>query len=572
MNESDKTRAPTESSNSTDDCELLRRYVTENRQDAFAEVVRRHMSLVYHAALRQLGDADQAEDVTQLVFTDLARKASALRHRSVLAGWLHTSTRYAASNVRRRRTRQQERDHKSYLMQQATTDEDLDWGRLRPVIDDALYALGERDREAVLLRFFEGYSFTEIGAKLSMTEDTARVRVNRALEKLAGALRQRGMISTAAALAVALGMETAAATPAGLATHITTSALAASALGGATIFSGVFMKVALGVAATATVAAVGLAVRETGTLRRVQDQLVESNHQRTELRSQLAIAQSQLTEAKKRSEEESADTAKLLSAIASLRLSSGKAPAATAVTGDAITAESVQSRFTHAQALARDGRWEEALKEYLWCFDEGMVRIATFTGVRRSFLTSALGELAQKYPAARVAIEERLDAAEQKLNAEPANRDAPADFAALNHALNDDARTLAVFDRLAVDDPRRRNLGGVYLYDVFVSTQRYSDAVRSRPYDNSIQTFTVMEQKFSEHAVPDAASAGLRRNMVENAAKSVEALAGAGDLQHAREFAAKVLAFDNSPETVATLQTHVTRAGHPALLAAPAAK
>lgn len=567
MNEIETTPARTESAHFLDDRELLRRYVAENRQDAFSEVVRRHVGLVYHAALRQLGDADQAKDVTQVVFIDLARKASALRHRSVLAGWLHTSTRFAASNVRRRETRHQRRDHESYLMRQVTTDEPVNWDQLRPVIDDALCALGDRDREAVLLRFFEGHSFAQIGVTLTMTEDAARVRVSRALEKLAGALRKRGMTSTAATLAVALGLEGAAATPAGLATHIATSALAASALGGAGLFSLMGMKVAVIVATTGALAAGGLLLRESRAVDRVQDQLAASDRQRSELTSQLSATQSQLAEAKKRLEEESADTAKLLSAIASLRSASAPGSTTAGVAGPAITAELVQSRFQKAQRLARDGQWEEALPEFLWCFDEGMVRIASLVGVRRSFLVSALGELARKYPAARAAMNERISAAEQRFNSNPADRDAPADFAALNHALGDDARTLAVYDHLPVDDPRRRSLGRVNLYDVFVDAQRYTDAVQSRPYESSLRTFTAIQEQIAAHAIPDLTSGALRKNMVTTAAKSVEALAGAGELDHAREFVAKVLAFDHSPETIAALQTRLARAGHPELMA-----
>ncbi|MEO6006110.1 MAG: sigma-70 family RNA polymerase sigma factor [Opitutus sp.] len=572
MNEPDTTSAPTESATSTEDSELLRLYVADGRQDAFSELVRRHVSLVYHAALRQLGNVDQAEDVTQVVFIDLARKAAALRHRSVLSGWLHTSTRFAVSNLRRRQTRQQQRDHDSFLMQHVTSDESVDWARLRPVIDEALYALGEREREAVLLRFFEGQSFAQIGEKLVVTEDSARVRVNRALEKLSGILQRRGMTSTAATLAITLSTETATATSAGLANHIATSALAASAMGNAGVLSGLFAKLAIGVTATTAIVAVSVAVRQASSVHELREQVTTSDLQRAELRSKLAITQAQLAVAKTQAEAESADTAKLLSAIASMRSTTVKAPASAAAAGDALTTESVQTRFQHAQQLARDGHWEEALPELLWCFDEGMVRISSLTGVRRSFLTSALGDLAQKYPPARAAIEERLVAAEQKFELNPNDRDAPADFAALNHALNDDARTLAVYDHLAVDDPRRRNLGRVYLYDVFVTMQRYSDAVQTRPYESSVQTFTAMERNLSEHAFPADASASLRRNLVTTSAKSVEALAGSGDLQHAREFAARVLAFDGSTETRAILQAHVARAGHPELIIVPVTK
>src|SRR5260221_14117309 len=172
----------------TDDAESLRRYAGNRDEDAFAELVRRHLGLVYHAALRQCGgDVHRAEDVAQTVFTDLARKAAKLARRPVLAGWLYTSTRYAASQAVRGEARRQAREQEAHAMNELLADTPAhgepvaEWERLRPVIDDALHALSERDREAVLLRFFESRAFAEAGAKLFLSEDAARMRVERPL-------------------------------------------------------------------------------------------------------------------------------------------------------------------------------------------------------------------------------------------------------------------------------------------------------------------------------------------------------------------------------------------------------
>ena len=178
----------------TDDAELLRRYAEEKSQEAFAELVRRHLGLVYHAALRQCGgDAHRAQDVAQTVFADVARKARSLARRPALAGWLHTSTRYAAAQAVRGEVRRQRREQEAHAMNEImakanSDDAAADWERMRPVIDEALHALGERDREAVLARFFEGRAFAEIGRQLALSEDAARMRVERALEKLRVAL------------------------------------------------------------------------------------------------------------------------------------------------------------------------------------------------------------------------------------------------------------------------------------------------------------------------------------------------------------------------------------------------
>lgn len=213
-----------------DDAELLRRYADSGSEEAFAELVRRHLGLVYHAALRQTGgDAHRAQDVAQEVFTSLARKARELSRRPTLAGWLHTSTRYAALQSVRTDRRRQNREQEIYAMTDSLHPDNsgADWERLKPFVDEALHSLGERDREAVLLRFFEGRPFAEVGAKLAVSEDAARVRVDRALDKLRTTLARHGVTSTAAALSVALAAQAGAAVPVGLTATVTSGALVA---------------------------------------------------------------------------------------------------------------------------------------------------------------------------------------------------------------------------------------------------------------------------------------------------------------------------------------------------------
>lgn len=246
----------------TDDAELLRRYARERSEEAFAELVRRHLALVYHAALRQCGgDAHLAEDAAQAVFVDLARKAAALAEHRALAGWLHTAARHAASQAVRTAVRRQAREQEAYRMSEATAEENaaIDAERLRPVLDDALHALGETDRAAVLLRFFEGRGFAEIGASLALNEDAARRRVDRALEKLRALLAQRGIRSTAEALGLALAGEAALAAPAGLAATVTGAAAAVAPAGGvaAVVIFMSMTKIQIGLAAA--VIAVGAA-------------------------------------------------------------------------------------------------------------------------------------------------------------------------------------------------------------------------------------------------------------------------------------------------------------------------
>ena len=194
----------------TDDAELLRRYAESRDEAAFAELVRRYLGLVYHAALRQMGgDAHAAEDVAQRVFALLAQKAPALRNHATLAGWLHTTTRLTASEARRTERRRRAREQEAFIMHGNTTtsprsSNDAAWFDLRPVIDEALGELDAPDRDAVLLRYFADLPHAQIGARLAISENAARMRVERALEKLHTRLTRRGVTSTASALGVVL--------------------------------------------------------------------------------------------------------------------------------------------------------------------------------------------------------------------------------------------------------------------------------------------------------------------------------------------------------------------------------
>lgn len=142
-----------------EDTELLRRYVSEKSESAFTELVRRRVDLVYSTALRHVGrDAHLAEDVTQKIFADLARKAPTLLGRTVLSGWLYRSAQFAASDVVRSERRRRARDQRTFLMNEiaSPTASPTDWDRTRPLIDEAMGELDDRDRDAIALRFFAG--------------------------------------------------------------------------------------------------------------------------------------------------------------------------------------------------------------------------------------------------------------------------------------------------------------------------------------------------------------------------------------------------------------------------------
>lgn len=243
-----------------EDAELLRRYAEEKSEEAFAELVRRHLDLVYGVAHRQVGgDAHLAQDVAQVVFTALARKAPSLASRPVLAGWLHRSAQFAAIDVVRAERRRRTREEEVHAMSDRITPAENsppDWEKLRPLLDRTIAELGEQDRDAVVLRFFNGRSFADIGASLRLTENAARMRVERALEKLRTHLARQGVTSTTAALAAGLVHQAGVAAPAGLAATVTGATVGAGAAAGGWFVTFMSMtKLQLGI--VSTVAALG---------------------------------------------------------------------------------------------------------------------------------------------------------------------------------------------------------------------------------------------------------------------------------------------------------------------------
>jgi RNA polymerase sigma factor (sigma-70 family) len=240
--------------NPIDDAELLRRYLRERSEPAFAALVEQHLGAVYAVALRQShGDTHLAEDIAQIVFATLARKAAALTDREVLGGWLYRTTRFAARDVIRTEARRRKREQEALAMEAVSpaSSGEVDWEALRVVIDQSMAELKDAERDAVWLRFFENRSFAEIGARLCLTENAARMRVSRALDLLHAALARRGVQSTTAALTLALTHQPVVAVPAGLSASIAAGAVTATGAGGvgAAAFLALFTmsKIKLGV-------------------------------------------------------------------------------------------------------------------------------------------------------------------------------------------------------------------------------------------------------------------------------------------------------------------------------------
>jgi RNA polymerase sigma factor (sigma-70 family) len=210
-----------------DDQHLLDEFAENRSEAAFGELVNRYVNLVYSTALRRTNfDAHLAQDVAQLVFTDLARKAPSLPKDVVLAGWLHRATLYAASQMMRSKRRRRLREQEAAAMNALESQTNPDWRAIRPALDEALDKLHHADRDALLLRYFEQRSLAEIGSVLGTNEDAAGKRVKRALEKLRTVLVRRGITTTGAALSTIISTHAVQLAPIGLAAKLTTASLA----------------------------------------------------------------------------------------------------------------------------------------------------------------------------------------------------------------------------------------------------------------------------------------------------------------------------------------------------------
>lgn len=334
------------------DSALIRRYAEAREAAALDTLVARHLRLVFQAALRQLGgNGSLAEEVTQEVFVRLVRKAPALRDHTSLAGWLHSATRRVALETIRRETRRRKREEEAAVRHETeTTGDKAAWEAMRPIIDAAIAELGPAEREAVLLRFFSGARFAEIGARIGLSENAARMRVSRALEDLRRRLERHGVTSTAAALGGAMSCQAQAVLPSALPSGVAGAIAAAESAGAASAWVqliGLMKMSKVGVTTGALVLAIGgwVAVH----FRQVR---AEIEAERAELTASLAAAQSGQ---ERRPEPNSANFPR-----------PSANPPARAVAASAAAPESVRSeRFQRGdQFLSRHPDVKQALAEY----------------------------------------------------------------------------------------------------------------------------------------------------------------------------------------------------------------
>ena len=219
-----------------DDQQLLREFAELGSEAAFAALVARYVNLVYSTALRFSRQPQHAEEITQAVFIILARKAGNLPRGTVLSGWLYQTARLTAANVVKTEFRRQRREQEVSMQSTLNEPETAAWNEIAPLLDAAMGRLGDTDRNAVVLRFFENRTAREVGSALNLTEAAAHKRVNRALEKLRKFFTKHGVTSTTALIAGAISTHSVHAAPAALAKTVTAVAVTqGTACGGSTL-------------------------------------------------------------------------------------------------------------------------------------------------------------------------------------------------------------------------------------------------------------------------------------------------------------------------------------------------
>jgi RNA polymerase sigma factor (sigma-70 family) len=255
------------------DWELLQEYAQKGVHDAFARLVRRYVDLVYATCFRDLRDHHLAEDATQAVFLVLSRKAGTLRREVVLAGWLFQAARLVVRNLRKQEARRKARERLAAEMLQQTSSTALAWGNLSPLLSDGLEKLGSKDRDAVLLHYFQHKTLAEVGTATGVSEDAARMRISRAVRKLRAFFSRKGQTLAIGAIATLLMANSLQAAPpscsasvvaavCGSAAHVALAGSSAAVLANATLKSLFTAKVKMAAAVTAIsllVPAAGLA-------------------------------------------------------------------------------------------------------------------------------------------------------------------------------------------------------------------------------------------------------------------------------------------------------------------------
>lgn len=564
-----------------EDTDLLRNYIAEKSDDAFAALVSKHLGLVYSAALRQVRDPHLAQEVAQTVFVLFSRKAGSLSKNVILSGWLYRATGFVATDALRAENRRRHRETAAMQSLYENQPPPL-WEEIESLLDPAMAELSDNDRNLVLLRFFENKSLKEVGAALGVSEDAAQKKVARALQKLRDILARRGATASTAGLAGALVACACVSAPPALASSIVTFASASTAAvtvpfltaTAINLMTMTKLKLAGGALLILAAASIPVAVeRRALDQQRAENQTLREQIQRVEqspaVETPAAVTPAEVI----RLRNEAAEVPKLRGQLAMLLRERAEAPhpatrAQTNPPDNGAIPQNPMDRQSRADKFVTEGKYAEALEDYLWCYDEGAKQSPSYVGVRSSFLLNQLASLAEKFPPAREALLSRRDAMETALlsSTSPSGM-AGFELIQLNKSLGQPERTLSFFDQLPAENPVRGQLVTQGM-EQFSNARRYQDIVDSARPEAVFDQAIMVAKMAADHAGANnvvGASDMLRRSAVDSGGRSIEALAAVNQTERANALADKIFNFDKTPETRAELLKHAARAGNAAV-------
>ncbi|HEY3914220.1 MAG TPA: thioredoxin family protein [Verrucomicrobiae bacterium] len=219
------------------------------------------------------------------------------------------------------------------------------------------------------------------------------------------------------------------------------------------------------------------------------------------------------------------------------------------------------ARMQYGQALAQKGMDAEALKEYVWCFDHGLEKDQSFTGVRLSFLLSDIMNLANHYPAAKAALVTRRDDRNAKLIGGSTDYQNIVDLISLNKTLGETQRNMVVFDKLPANS-KTRVIVRRLIVEQLLDAKRYADVLDGTDgksdFERSVSRFNAVIGMLHNSTT----QALIRSSTAKSGAQDFEALAGLKRNDEGKELGRLVLEFDSSQETRDALAKGATRAGN----------
>lgn len=551
------------------DKQLLKAFAGKRDERAFRLLVDRHADWSYGIAVKWVGgNSHLAEEVCQSVFLRLAQNAGSLVERETIGGWLYVTLKYVAMNKLREETRRKKREE-IYAMQLEKEEGPDVWQGDDQVLSDALDELKEVDRDAVCLRFFEGLSFRQIGQRLGVEENAARMRIKRALGSLQGLLAKRGVRTSSAALSGGLSAQISSAAPVGLAAAISEAAISSTLVGLSAPTLGASLVIMKTKIVTATAVAVALVAGGTAVY-----QWDDAQSLRTELElvlegQQVSLERIQVLETKL---EGALATGR---SVAGVRSSEGDDPvvleskAPVAVTKQ-LTRDFVLDEYRRAKDLLRSGNTSEAAKLLFWVLDDGISEVSSLEGYKGAIVES-LGEIAQKHPSVHRELSFRRDAIQKAIVESPGS--GLADYNDLrawhkmNQSLGEESASLETLDSL--ENPGLEGALKRVMSDTLVREQRYEDAVWPGMGAQAMSRFEQMLQPpQGDMSEAQLKSVTDRKHELARASMglALEALAGAGKNEEALSLIENVLERDSSDETLDTISQGLQRADRSWLL------